>query len=188
MRQRTVYKRAGVAQLVEHRTCNARVGGSNPFAGSMRWQNISPELTTMPCLYCQGITKRKGYKYCSNKCQGNYQYEEYIRKWKASLVDGNRGKKAVLLSHHIRRYLLEKYREKCCLCGWDKRHHVTGRVPLEVNHIDGNPLNNNEWNLQLICPNCHSLTANFRNLNKGNGRAYRRSAALQEAALNTNRS
>jgi hypothetical protein len=25
---------AGVAQLVEHRTCNARVGGSNPFTGS----------------------------------------------------------------------------------------------------------------------------------------------------------
>jgi hypothetical protein len=24
---------AGVAQLVEHRTCNARVGGSNPFTG-----------------------------------------------------------------------------------------------------------------------------------------------------------
>lgn len=25
---------AGVAQLVEHRTCNARVGGSSPFTGS----------------------------------------------------------------------------------------------------------------------------------------------------------
>jgi hypothetical protein len=26
---------AGVAQLVEHRTCNARVGGSSPFTGSI---------------------------------------------------------------------------------------------------------------------------------------------------------
>jgi hypothetical protein len=28
-------KKAGVAQLVEHLICNQRVGGSNPFAGSM---------------------------------------------------------------------------------------------------------------------------------------------------------
>ena len=136
----------------------------------------------MPCLYCQGTPKRKYYKYCSNKCQFNYQYEEYIRKWKANLVDGNRGKKSVLLSQHLRRYLLEKYREKCCLCGWDKRHPVTNRVPLEVNHIDGDSSNNEESNLQLICPNCHSLTDNFRNLNKGRGRACRRKSALLNVA------
>ena len=183
MRHGTVYRQAGVAQLVEHRTCNARVGGSNPFAGSTCGKIIDPDLTDMPCLYCQEIPKRKNYKYCSNKCQGNYQYEEYIRRWKANLVDGNRGKKSVLLSHHLRRYLLEKYGEKCCLCGWEQRHPVTNRVPLEVNHIDGNPLNNIESNLQIICPNCHALTANFRNLNKGNGRAYRRKATVQVAEL-----
>ena len=138
----------------------------------------------MKCLYCRQATKRKFYTYCSNKCQCDYKYQEYIRKWKANLVDGNRGKKTVLLSKHISRYLLEKYGEKCCLCGWDKRHPITGRVPLEVNHIDGNSSNNSEANLQLICPNCHSLTANFRNLNKGNGRAYRRSSASQHAEIN----
>src|SRR5438067_13845044 len=99
------------------------------------------------CLYCFKATKVGGYKYCSNRCQFDYQHQEYIRKWKAGIVDGNRGRKAPLLSAHLRRYLLEKYEEKCCLCGWDRRHAMTGKVPLEVNHIDGNSANNDEANL-----------------------------------------
>lgn len=31
-------------------------------------------------------------------------------------------------------------------------------APLEIEHIDGNALNNKEDNLILLCPNCHSLT------------------------------
>lgn len=136
----------------------------------------------MKCRYCLGTTKRAYYRYCSNKCQFDYQYQEYIRKWKAGLVDGGRGKKSPLLSNYIKRYLLEKYGEKCCLCGWEKRHAATGKVPLEANHVDGNAFNNDESNLQLLCPNCHSLTMNFRNLNKGNGRAFRRKKVLQGEA------
>jgi hypothetical protein len=126
------------------------------------------------CLNCSKPTKRNCYTYCSNRCQFDYQYRKYIEKWKAGLVSGNRGIKFPLLSNHLKRYLLEKFGEKCCLCDWNKRHPITNKVPLEANHIDGNPLNNKEENLQLICPNCHSLTSNFRNLNKGNGREYRR--------------
>jgi 5-methylcytosine-specific restriction endonuclease McrA len=38
---------------------------------------------------------------------------------------------------------------------------------------DGNSENNLEENLRLLCPNCHSLSPNFRNLNKGYGRKWR---------------
>jgi hypothetical protein len=31
----------------------------------------------------------------------------------------------------------------------------------------------------LICPNCHSLTSTFMNLNKGNGRRIRRERYLK---------
>lgn len=37
----------------------------------------------------------------------------------------------------------------------------------------GNYLNNSEDNLDLICPNCHSLTPTYRALNIGNGRKDR---------------
>ena len=46
----------------------------------------------------------------------------------------------------------------------------TNTLPLEIDHIDGNSENNSEENLRLICPNCHSLTANYRGANRGNGR------------------
>lgn len=130
------------------------------------------------CLNCTKPTKRNFYKYCSNQCQCDYQFREYIRKWKEGALSGNIGKLFPQLSKHLKRYLLEKYEEKCCQCGWNKRHPITNKVPLEVNHKDGNPFNNTEENLELLCPNCHSLTANFRNLNKGNGREHRRKSVV----------
>lgn len=38
-------------------------------------------------------------------------------------------------------------------------------LTLEIHHIDGNPCNNEINNLQLLCPNCHSLTSNWRSRN-----------------------
>ena len=46
-------------------------------------------------------------------------------------------------------------------------------ITLEVDHIDGDYLNNNVDNLRAICPNCHSQTKTFKNKNKGKGRKLR---------------
>ena len=43
-----------------------------------------------------------------------------------------------------------------------------------VNHKDGNKANNKEDNLDLLCPNCHSLTKNYGSLNKGNSTRYKK--------------
>lgn len=40
-------------------------------------------------------------------------------------------------------------------------------IPLELNHIDGNHVNNTLSNLQILCPNCHALTPNYRGKNVG---------------------
>jgi predicted HNH restriction endonuclease len=47
-------------------------------------------------------------------------------------------------------------------------------VILGIDHIDGNSENNTENNLVLLCPNCYSLTPNYKNLNKSKGRLWRR--------------
>ena len=39
------------------------------------------------------------------------------------------------------------------------------KIPLEIHHIDGNNMNNTIENLQLLCPNCHAQTDNYRNKN-----------------------
>ncbi|MBI4080795.1 MAG: HNH endonuclease [Candidatus Levybacteria bacterium] len=125
------------------------------------------------CLVCGKKPDRTSYKYCSNRCQQIYQYKEYIGKWKVGLVNGERGIVTKNISQYIKRYLVEMYGEHCSVCRWGEKHPATGRVPLEVDHINGNADDNREENLRLICPNCHSLSLNFRNLNKGKGRAWR---------------
>lgn len=73
-------------------------------------------------------------------------------------------------SHMIRKRLLkEKVKqhkcENCCLDLW-----LSKPIPLELHHIDGNHENNELINLQLLCPNCHTLTDNYRGKNKKNKR------------------
>ena len=128
----------------------------------------------MNCVSCSKVLTARQEKYCSNQCQLEKQYQEYITAWKAGKRDGNRGQKTRLLSKHLRRYLLHKYKDKCSKCSWSVRHKITGSVPLEIDHIDGDAKNNSESNLQILCPNCHSLTPHFRNLNRGHGREWRR--------------
>ena len=48
---------------------------------------------------------------------------------------------------------------KCEVCGLIKWNNVD--IPLEIHHLDGQHLNNELDNLQLICPNCHALTENY---------------------------
>ena len=101
--------------------------------------------------------------FCCTKCQRDYEYKTYISRWKNGLESGLRGKYSV--SQNIRRYLFEKHNNKCEKCGWGEVNLFTGKVPLQIHHIDGNSENNIEENLQVLCPNCHSLTENFGSRN-----------------------
>lgn len=130
------------------------------------------------CLNCGKELVGAQQKYCSNKCQLEYQHKEYIILWKEGKVDGLTGKNT---SNYIRNYFLAKYNNKCQKCGWGQRNPVTNRIPLEIHHIDGDYRNNKEENLELLCPNCHSLTPNFGSLNKeGRGEANTRKSYCQD--------
>jgi len=120
------------------------------------------------CLFCnEPISKIN--KYCSIYCQQDFQYNQKVKQWLNGEISGTiKGGHASF----IRRYLFEKYNNKCSKCGWSEINPYTiSEFPaLEVEHIDGHSDNNDPENVTLLCPNCQALTPTYKGANKGNGR------------------
>jgi hypothetical protein len=64
----------------------------------------------------------------------------------------------------LRFRILYEQENKCNSCGLDK--WLGENIILELEHKDGNNKNNDRHNLEMICPNCHSLTQTWRGRNK----------------------
>ena len=54
---------------------------------------------------------------------------------------------------------------ECELCGWAQKS-IDGRIPIELDHINGDHSDNRLENLRILCPNCHSLQPTHRGRNK----------------------
>ena len=79
-------------------------------------------------------------------------FESYI---KTDYVQTNKVRKK-LLREGLKQHICE-----CCLnTTWNNVP-----IPLEVHHKDGNKNNNEIDNLELLCPNCHALTDNYKGKN-----------------------
>lgn len=118
------------------------------------------------CVTCGKELSNRQTKYCCTECKLQNEYESYIKRWKDGLEDGLKGE--YQLSNYVQRYIKEKYNHKCSVCGWDKINPTTGKSPLEIHHKDGDYSNNDEDNLELLCPNCHSLTDTYKNSSGSN--------------------
>jgi len=53
----------------------------------------------------------------------------------------------------------------CEKCGW-RKISKDGRLPLELDHINGDSRDNRLENLRILCPNCHSLEPTHRGRNR----------------------
>lgn len=72
-----------------------------------------------------------------------------------------------------KRLVEEGFKEyKCECCGISK--WMNKSIELHIHHLNGISNDNRLSNLQLLCPNCHSITDNFRT--KGKGRIIKRKA------------
>lgn len=97
-----------------------------------------------PCLICKkpilsGLNRKTCSRACSNKHRSGINYKI------------GRPKDKAVSFRAIKLRLLKKRGRICARCGYSEY-----RI-LEVHHKDRNRENNNLDNLELICPNCHSL-------------------------------
>ncbi len=97
------------------------------------------------CRVCNiDIPKRRTY------CNDHIQYDKIITNLSVAKTDRTR-----------RKILIEKYGASCWKCMLDKWMDLP--IPIELDHIDGNPGNNDESNLRLLCLNCHAQTDTWKN-------------------------
>ncbi len=80
-------------------------------------------------------------------CKSSLEYEDFKK---------DRKRKQILLE------------ERCHRCEVCKNTEWMGQpIPLEFDHIDGDPWNHDKTNHRLICPNCHAQTPTHAGRNVG---------------------
>jgi len=121
------------------------------------------------CPNCSNEIKSKNNIYCSRSCHKTFEYKERIRKWKLKEIKGHSGK-ANSISPWLRRYLLEGSNNKCSKCSFEGYNELDGNSILEIDHINGDSSNSFEYNVRVLCPNCHAMTPTFRARNKNSSR------------------
>jgi hypothetical protein len=148
---------------------NAIKKGATKYCSIRCMQQAHPKKPRGSCLNrCGASLNQNADQYCSFYCMHAHRYACRARTF---ILQG--GINGHVPGQFLARVLRDIYGERCARCGWAQRHVKTGKVPVEVEHVDGNWENNRLDNLTLLCPNCHALTPTFRALNWGRGRAHR---------------
>jgi len=144
--------------------------------------NNTKRKTKIFCKNCGKLCRKNAKIYCSRVCQQEFTQNKRIDNWKTGIYNGSEIDGD--LSRPIRSYLLKKANYSCEECGWSKINLKTGVCPLTIHHKDGNYKHNSEDNLQVLCPNCHSLTETYGGSNHGNGRKHRYNQDKQQLHFN----
>ena len=92
------------------------------------------------------------------------------RELKTILVENSKYKNATTLKERLIKEGIKEYIcERCKNTEWEGKP-----IPLQIHHINGVHNDNRIENIQLLCPNCHSLTDTYagKNANRVNNTKY----------------
>ena len=129
------------------------------------------KLVKRLCRNCQRSIENPDKQFCDKHCFTEYYYKQRVTAWLAGELSGRSGDG---VCGFVRRWLIEnRGGDKCEACGWAEPNPTTGKIVIEVHHINGDWRDNRPENLKLLCPNCHSLTKTYKSLNVGKGRRSR---------------
>ena len=115
-------------------------------------------LSRHTCLRCNMNLVRGSKIYCSRSC---FQMDKLEKRIASGTYSETTAKLWLLKQEHC-----------CSLCKMTTWNNQP--IPLEMDHIDGNPTDHSLTNIRLLCPNCHAQTPTAKGKNRGNGRFARR--------------
>ena len=119
------------------------------------FNNSRKEKKKRFCLICKKTSKKyEGgtyAKHCPSCIKSGVAYS-WVRIKKIEDAKTNGSRRSLLLRNRGHQC------EKCSRIRWNGKP-----IPLEMHHKDGDSKNNSEKNLELLCPNCHAQTDNFKN-------------------------
>jgi len=141
--------------------CNVSFSRREEFAGHNSGhvrRGEKPKLTRSAKVYPRKCDKCD-YIIAGPRSLGGHQ-QKHLRSLEDLRCDGSRKGRLLLKRGHIC--------EGCSLTEW-----CDESIPLELDHIDGDPDNNVESNLRLLCPNCHAQQPTHKGRNKGRHSAMR---------------
>ena len=105
--------------------------------------------------------KQMGIEYAGNMGQKGIRKDPKY-KTAEEYIQGTNVKSPILKAKLIRDGLKK---DECEICGVSTWQGV--KLPLELHHKDGDHFNNQFDNLQILCPNCHSIQEGNSGANAG---------------------
>lgn len=119
--------------------------------------NLTPQISIRICMK---------YKWIPNYIKG-----ENAQGWLKGRTYSRKPINEIKYAHRLKIRLIKDgiRKPECEFCNWKYLEHPwwqnivnKDNCPLEIHHKDGNKRNNTLINVELLCPNCHSLTPNYR--------------------------
>lgn len=149
---------------------------------------VKSEFDMKQCPKC-GVEHNKSGTFCSRSCANSRVFSDSAKHKKSVALKGKPSTQTPYdrekAAQKVRETRLQKYlatpfehlgmenrrrrvfeeQDHCCnKCGISEWQGF--KIPLELEHKDGNTTNNIRENLEGLCPNCHSITDTWRGRNK----------------------